>query len=254
MKRGKQSNIFAKSLLKKRGVALNVPMMSRREFFKPHKATHPFIPWRSLHPQPKASQGDSSLHPPPMLLNQPALLARCSTKPQLTCQVNGNMVVNHGLTVVGEYKMHYSGQALVSSCLDALMEGVDVPKGYSILYTDAFGYDGCLASVVLKANARDPGTARSCVTICQEQDYQSYVTNLVGTSVFSMGKTRDIDVPDFPDLQHVVETCRQPTLDQRLTLKLDATVYLPGPRVLAVLERHVHRWSSDPIKGEVPRT
>ena len=55
MKQGKLPNIFAKSMLKKRGVALNVPMMSRREFFKPHKATHP---------------------PPMHLPNQPAQLAR----------------------------------------------------------------------------------------------------------------------------------------------------------------------------------
>jgi hypothetical protein len=161
------------------------------------------------------------------------------------------MVVNHGLTVVGEYKMHYSGQGLVSSCLDALMDGVDISKGYSILYTDAFGYDGCLASVVLKANAHDPGTARSCVTICQEVDYQSYITNLIGTSVFNMAKSKDIDVPDFPALQNIVDKCRLlPTVDQRLSLHLDATVYLPGPRVLAMLERHVTRWTSDPVKGD----
>ena len=164
------------------------------------------------------------------------------------------MIVNHGLTVVGEYKMHFSGQALITSCLNALMEGVDVPQNYSILYTDAFGYDGCLASVVLKANAQDPGTARSCVTICQEMDYQSYITNLVGTSVFSMGKSKDLNIPDFPDLQLVVDTCRQPAFDQRLSLALEATVYLPAPRVLAVLERHVARWTADLTKGDEPWT
>jgi hypothetical protein len=167
--------------------------------------------------------------------------------------VKGDIVVNHNLTVVAEYKQHQSGQAYIATCLNALMEGVDLPRGYSIVYTDTFGYDGCLAQVVMKANARDPGTPRSCVTICQDQDSQSYIANQIGSDVFNLAKSKELDVPDFPDLQKVVDTCRQPTVDQRLALVLAATVYLPGPRVLAVLDRHMIKWTSDPVKGEEPQ-
>lgn len=173
--------------------------------------------------------------------------------PQLF-QVNEDMVVNHGITVVGEYKQHISGHGLVASVLESLMEHVEIPKGFAIQYTDTFGYDGCLAAVVLKANARDPGTARSCVTICHEQDSQSYITNMIGNAVFNMAKSKELDVADFQDLQVLVDKLREPVSDPRVSVKLEATVYLPAQRVLAVLERHVSRWTPDLLKGEEPRT
>ena len=132
------------------------------------------------------------------------------------------------------------------------MAKVDIPKGYALVYTDAFGYDGCLAEAVLQANVRDPGTARSCFTVCHDQDSQSFITNLVSTAVFNMAKSNDLDVPDFPDLQKVVDSCHRSSLDPRLALQLEATVYLPGPRVLVVLERHWKKWMFDPMKGEEP--
>lgn len=160
--------------------------------------------------------------------------------------------MNHGLTMVCEYKQHLSGQGLVTACLAALMDNVEIPKDTSFLYTDAFGYDGCLAAVVLAANARDPRTIRSCITICQDIENQSYITNLVGTAVFNMAKTKELAVLDFPDLQGIVDTCHLPSLDPRLSLTLDATVYLPGMRVLAVKARHVKRWAMDQTHGEEP--
>ena len=123
-----------------------------------------------------------------------------------------------------------SGQCLVTACLDALTDNVEIPKGYAFLYTDAFGYDGCVAEAVLQANVRDPGTVRSCITVCHDMESQSYVTNLVGTTVLSMVKSKE----------------------PASTLQLAATMYLPGPRTLVVLERHVKRWLTDPMKGKEP--
>ena len=171
----------------------------------------------------------------------------------LSAQATTDIVVNHALTVVAEFKQHVSGQGVIAAVLDTLMDGVDIPRGYSILYADAFGYDGCLSQVVMKANARDPGTPRSCITICQDSENQSYIVNAIGTSVFNMAKSKDIVVDDFPDVQKLVDTSRQTTNDPRVSLTLHATVYLPGPRVLAMLERVVHRWTADPLMREAPR-
>jgi len=129
-----------------------------------------------------------------------------------------------------DHRQHMSGQCLVTACLEALMDNVNVPKGYSFLYTDAFGYDGCFAEAVLQANVRDPGTVRSCITVCHDMESQSYVTNLVGTTVFNMAKSKELDIPDFPDLQKVVDG-HPPSLNSPATLQLEATTYLPGPRV-----------------------
>ena len=144
---------------------------------------------------------------------------------------------------------YFSGQCLVTACLDALMDNVNIPKDYAFLYTDAFGYDGCCAEAVLQANVRDPGTARSCITVCHDMESWSYVTNQVGTALISMAKSKELHIPGFPDLTS--HPNRAPQLEA--TLQLEATRYLPGPRALVVLDRHVKRWMTNPMKREEPR-
>lgn len=146
---------------------------------------------------------------------------------------------------------YVSGQGLVTACLDALMTNVNIPKGYAFLYTDVFGYDGCLAQAVLQSSVQDPGTARSCVTICHDMESQLYITRQVGTAVFTMANAKELDIPGFPDLQKVVDM--HTVVDPRLSMQLEATVYLAEPRVLAVMERHINRWTSDPINGDEPQ-
>jgi hypothetical protein len=152
-----------------------------------------------------------------------------------------------------ERRQYISSQFLVTACLDALMYHVNIPKGYVFLYTDVFGHDGCLAEAVLQASVRDPGRARSCITLCHDTDSKSYISNLIGTAVFKMAKSKQLDIPGFPDLQKV-GYCHQPSSDSGATLRLEATVYLPGQRALVVLERHVKQWMLDPRNGGEPQT
>ena len=214
-------------------------MLARRDYVKPHKANH-----ATNQPAPRPTRQPTS---------QPTVISQPTSQFHLFAQATGDIVANHALGVAAEFKQHVTGEGLIASVMSALMEGVDLPRGYSILYADTFGYDGCLALAVLKANAQDPGVDRSCITICTDMDVLSYVTNKVGTCVFSMAKSKDISVEDFPDLQQLVDTCKQPTADPRASLTLLETLYMPGPRVLAVLERNVSRWASDPVMGEEPR-
>ena len=167
--------------------------------------------------------------------------------------MNGHAVANRELACSDDFKQYVSGNGLIAACLDTLMGHVKIPTGYAVLCTDLFGYDGCLAEVVLQANVRDPCTDRSCATICPNTaDSQSYIKDMVGTAVFNMVKSNELDILGFPDWQkEVVDTQR--SMDSWLTLKPQATVYLPGPRVLAVLDRHLRRWTSDPMNGAVPQ-
>ena len=167
-------------------------------------------------------------------------------------QVTRNEAANRELDFAHNSKQYVSGNGLITACLDSLMRHVNIPTGYAVLCTDLFGYDGCLAEVVLQANVRDPCTFRSCATICPNApDSQSYIRGMVDTLVFNMVKSNDLDILGFPDWQQAVD--KQRSMDSQLTLKPQATVYL-RPRVLAVLERHLRRWTFDPMHGEASRT
>ena len=202
----------------KTGVVVDVPMLSRTDF----KAAHQILCCLCL---PQLARVPHVIR----TANQPTTLP-IKVALKLCTQVIRSIVSNHRLSVADDHRQYMSGQCLVTACLDALTDNVEIPKGYAFLYTDAFGYDGCFAEAVLQANVRDPGTVRSCITVCHDMESQSYVTNLVGTTVLSMVKSKE----------------------PASTLQLAATMYLPGPRTLVVLERHVKRWLTDPMKGKEP--
>jgi len=58
----------------------------------------------------------------------------------------------------------------------------------------------------------------------------------------------------FPDVTATLAAFNQPLSDPRLTLELKVCVYLPGPTVLAILDRHKEKWASEPGFDELYST
>ncbi|CAK8995879.1 Uncharacterized protein SCF082_LOCUS4551 [Durusdinium trenchii] len=108
-------------------------------------------------------------------------------------------------TKVQEMKQYCGGISFIAKIVEALQ--ISGGAEYPTILLDMLGFDGWVAKHCLYQCAR--GKKFACATVCHTSSEAAFVSNIIGTQLFSMARSGEYRLAGFPDFQAAVSDLKQ---------------------------------------------